>query len=115
MIDKDGLFVSHPIVAALAPKSLQCLSDDFQFSVRRLSLLVIHCSKDGFNVNPVSFAGPDFRHLPIRFIFLDQARTYLDPDHLTIVIVGDRKVIEGPIRALNLGPITVVPIDDLFR
>ncbi|MDO8680304.1 MAG: pitrilysin family protein [Acidobacteriota bacterium] len=43
------------------------------------------------------------------------AARYVQPDKMAIVVVGDRKVIEGPIRALNLGPITVVPIDDLFR
>lgn len=32
------------------------------------------------------------------------AMKYIDPSHLTVLIVGDRKSIEGPIRALNLGP-----------
>ncbi len=43
------------------------------------------------------------------------AARYVQPDKMAVVVVGDRKVIEGPIRALNLGPITMVPIDDLFR
>ena len=43
------------------------------------------------------------------------AARYVQPDKMAVVVVGDRKVIEGPIRALNLGSITVVPIDDLFR
>ncbi|MDQ6737347.1 MAG: insulinase family protein [Gemmatimonadota bacterium] len=30
---------------------------------------------------------------------------YIDPAHLTVLIVGDRKSIEAPIRALNIGPI----------
>jgi hypothetical protein len=34
---------------------------------------------------------------------------------MAVVVVGDLKVIEGPIRALNLGPITHVTIDSLFR
>ncbi len=42
------------------------------------------------------------------------ARTYIQPDRVAIVIVGDRKSIEAPIRALNLGPITVLTIDDVF-
>jgi len=33
------------------------------------------------------------------------AEKYIDPSHLTVLIVGDRKTIEGPIRALNIGPI----------
>ena len=43
------------------------------------------------------------------------AARYVQPEKMAVVVVGDRKVIEGPIRALNLGPITIVPIDDLFR
>ena len=39
---------------------------------------------------------------------------YVDPDHFTIVIVGDRKTIEPSIRALNLGSVKNVTIDELF-
>lgn len=35
------------------------------------------------------------------------ARRYIDPDHFAIVVVGDRALIEAPIRALNEGPISV--------
>jgi predicted Zn-dependent peptidase len=35
------------------------------------------------------------------------ARTYIDPDHFTIVVVGDRSQIEAGIRALNEGPIAL--------
>jgi zinc protease len=33
------------------------------------------------------------------------AEKYIDPSHLTVLIVGDRKAIEGPIKALNIGPV----------
>jgi zinc protease len=42
------------------------------------------------------------------------AQQYIQPDHLAIVIVGDRKTIGPPIRALNLGPIKEVSIDEVF-
>ena len=42
------------------------------------------------------------------------AQQYIGPDHLTIVIVGDRKTIEPSIRALNLGSITALSIDEVF-
>ena len=42
------------------------------------------------------------------------AQQYIGPDHLTIVIVGDRKTIEPSIRALNLGSITAMSIDEVF-
>lgn len=43
------------------------------------------------------------------------AARYIQPDKMAVVIVGDRKVIEGPIRQLNLGPVNFVTIDELFR
>src|SRR5438093_13463446 len=39
------------------------------------------------------------------------AQQYIHPDHLTIVIVGDRKTIVPSIRASNLGSIKDVSID----
>ena len=36
------------------------------------------------------------------------AKKYFDPDHLIIVIVGDRKQIEPGLRAANIAPIVVV-------
>ncbi len=39
------------------------------------------------------------------------AQRYVDPGHLAIVIVGDLKVIEPKIRALNLAPIEIRGID----
>ena len=42
------------------------------------------------------------------------ARTYIQPDKLAVVVVGDRKVIEPGIRALNLGPINALSIDEIF-
>jgi predicted Zn-dependent peptidase len=42
------------------------------------------------------------------------AQKYINPDRLAVVVVGDRKVIEPGIRALNLGPIKVMTIDEVF-
>jgi zinc protease len=43
------------------------------------------------------------------------AKTYLLMDRLAVVIVGDRATIEAPVRATNLGPVTIVPVDDVMR
>ncbi|MGE3190370.1 MAG: M16 family metallopeptidase [Vicinamibacterales bacterium] len=43
------------------------------------------------------------------------AARYVRPDRFAVVVVGDRSVIEPGIKALGLGPITVVPVDDLFK
>jgi predicted Zn-dependent peptidase len=36
------------------------------------------------------------------------ARQYIDADHLTILIVGDRSKIEAPVRATNVAPVVVL-------
>jgi hypothetical protein len=36
------------------------------------------------------------------------ARRYLDPAHLAIVIVGDRKQIEGPLTKTKIAPVVVI-------
>jgi len=43
------------------------------------------------------------------------ARSYIDPMKLAVIVVGDRKVIEPGIRALNLGPINIVTVDEIFQ
>jgi predicted Zn-dependent peptidase len=42
------------------------------------------------------------------------ARQYIDPDHLTMVIVGDRKSIEPGLRALKPGTIVVRDVRDVL-
>ncbi len=42
------------------------------------------------------------------------AQKYIKPDRLAVVVVGDLKVIEPGVRALNLGPIKVMTIDEVF-
>jgi zinc protease len=39
------------------------------------------------------------------------AQKYIDPDHLTIVIVGDRAKIEGPLAATKIAPIVWLDLD----
>ena len=43
------------------------------------------------------------------------ADQYIQPDKFAVVIVGDRKVIEPGIKALNLGPITVVESAEILK
>jgi zinc protease len=43
------------------------------------------------------------------------ADTYIQPDKFAVVIVGDRKVIEAGVRALNLGPLTIVEPSEIFK
>lgn len=43
------------------------------------------------------------------------AARHIQPDKMAVVVVGDLKSIEGPIRQLNLGPVNIVTVDELFR
>ena len=43
------------------------------------------------------------------------AERYIQPDKFAVVIVGDRKVIEPGITALNLGPIKAVEINEVMK
>ena len=42
------------------------------------------------------------------------ARKYIRPDRFAVVIVGDQKTIEPGIRALNLGPVNIMTVDQIF-
>jgi predicted Zn-dependent peptidase len=42
------------------------------------------------------------------------ADKYIQPDRFAVVIVGDRSKIEAPIKALNLGAINIITVDDVF-
>ena len=43
------------------------------------------------------------------------ANQYLQPDRFAVVVVGDLKKIEPGIRAANLGPIRIVPVDEILK
>jgi zinc protease len=42
---------------------------------------------------------------------LDVARRHINPAQLSVVVVGDAAKVEGPLRAANLAPLTVIPAD----
>src|SRR4051794_33891894 len=42
------------------------------------------------------------------------AQKYVQPGKFAVVVVGDLKTIEPGIRALNLGPVKVLTVDDVF-
>ena len=43
------------------------------------------------------------------------AQKYIQPDRFAVVVIGDRKIIEPSIRALNRGPIRVVSIPEIMK
>jgi len=43
------------------------------------------------------------------------ARKYIQPDRLAVVIVGDRQAIEPKVKALALGPVQALGVDDVIK
>lgn len=43
------------------------------------------------------------------------AREYIDPDRFAVVVVGDLSAIEQKVRALDLGPVRVVSLDEVMN
>jgi len=43
------------------------------------------------------------------------AERYIQPDKFAVVIVGDRKVVEPGIRALNLGPVKIIEPSEVMK
>jgi predicted Zn-dependent peptidase len=43
------------------------------------------------------------------------ADTHIQPDKFAVVIVGDRKAIEAGVKALNLGPMTIIEPSEIFK
>jgi predicted Zn-dependent peptidase len=43
------------------------------------------------------------------------AKQYVQPDKFAVIVVGDLSKIEAPIRAANLGPVRVVPVDEILK
>jgi predicted Zn-dependent peptidase len=70
--------------------------------------LVYHLSDDYFSKyvqNIQSVTAADVQRV---------AQKYIQPARFAVVITGDRKVIEPGIRALNLGPLKVMTVDEVF-
>lgn len=43
------------------------------------------------------------------------AKTYITPERFAVVVVGDLKTIEAGVRALNLGTVKIVPIEEILK
>mgnify|MGYP002629660203 CR=1 FL=1 len=114
-VELDGILTPVPADELAKAKNYVALGFPGEFETtgdlaRKLEEQVIHNLPDSTfsrfvsEVNAVTAAN----------VQLAAAR-YVQPDKMAVVVVGDRKVIEGPIRALNLGPLTIVTIDEVFR
>jgi zinc protease len=95
-------------IAVTFPKTFEA-TGRISTRLRALEALVVYGLPDDYYANYV----PAIR--AVRPADVERvAKQYMDPDHLTIVIVGDRKTIAPSIEALKLGSITDVSADEVF-
>lgn len=104
-VPADELARAKNYVALRFPGGFETTRD---ISRRLEDALVYHLPDDYFskyvqNIQAVTAA--DVQRVAVK---------YIEPGRFAVVIAGDRKVIEPSIRTLNLGPIKVLTVDDIF-
>jgi zinc protease len=102
-IGADELTKAKNYIALGFPAEFEATTD----LARQLEELVVYRLPDDYferyitNVIAVTAAG-------VR----SAAEKYIEPSRLAVVVVGDRKMIEPGVRALNLGPLRVMTVDE---
>jgi zinc protease len=103
-VDADELTKAKNYVALSFPSEFESIDD----LAAHLEELVVYKLPDDYfqryvaNIQAVTAAAVQ-----------KAAATYIQPRKFSIVVVGDRAVIEPKIRALNLGPIRVLTVDQV--
>jgi predicted Zn-dependent peptidase len=104
-VPEDELARAKNYVALRYPSQFEATSD---ISRQLENMLIYHLPDDYFskyvqNIQVVTAA--DVQRV---------AQKYIQPGRMVVVVTGDRKTIEPRIRALNLGPIKILTVDDVF-
>jgi predicted Zn-dependent peptidase len=111
----DGMGAPVPADELTRAKNLQALSFPGEFETAgnmtaRLAELVVYGLPDRYFDQYVQriqgVTGTDVQRA---------ARQYLASGQMIVVVAGDLATIEKPIRAANVGPVTVVPVDEVLR
>ncbi|MEO8257639.1 MAG: pitrilysin family protein [Acidobacteriota bacterium] len=104
-VPADELARAKNYVALRFPSGFEATSD----ISRRLEEVLIYRLPDDYFVNYVpnitAVTAADVQRV---------ARKYIQPGRFVVVVVGDRKVIEPGIRALNLGEVKTLTVDEVF-
>jgi predicted Zn-dependent peptidase len=104
-VPADELTRANNYVALRFPGTFETSGD---MSRRLEDLIVFHLQDDYFSKyvqNIQAVTAPEVQRV---------ASKYIMPTRFSVVVVGDLKTIESGIRALNLGPIKVMTVDDVF-
>jgi predicted Zn-dependent peptidase len=104
-IPQDELARAKNYVALRFPGTFEATGD---MSRRLEDMILFHLPDDYFTKyvqNIQGVAGADVQRVAAKYVL---------PSRVAVVVVGDLKTIEPRIRALNLGPIRVMTIDEVF-
>jgi zinc protease len=104
-VPPDELTRAKNYVAMRYPSGFETTSD---ISRRLEDALIYHLPDDYFSnyvQNIQAVTGADVQRV---------AGKYVRPDQAAVVVVGDLKTIEPGVRALNLGAVKVITIDEVF-
>jgi zinc protease len=104
-VPADELARARNYVSLRYPGTFETTGD---MSRRLEDMLVFHLPEDYFSKyvqNIESVTAADVQRV---------AQKYVLPAQFAVIVVGDRKTIEPGIRALNLGPIKIMSVDDVF-
>lgn len=105
-ISADELAKAKNYIALGFPAEFETATD----LSRRLEELIVYALPDNYferYVSTVMAVTPE----SVR----KAAEKYIDPSRLAVVVVGDRKTIEPGIRALNLGPVRVMSVEEALE
>ncbi|MBI3046794.1 MAG: insulinase family protein [Acidobacteria bacterium] len=103
-IAADELAKAKNFIALGFPAEFETITD----LARRLEELVVYRLPDDYFEQYV----PNV--LAVTAAVRQAAERYIQPSRFAVVVVGDRKTIEPGIRALNLGPVQVMTVDQVL-
>jgi predicted Zn-dependent peptidase len=104
-VPADELARAKNYVSLRYPGTFETTGD---MSRRLEDLIVFHLPDDFFSTyvrNIQAVTSADVQRV---------AQKYILPNRFAVVVVGDRTAIESGIRALNLGPVKIMTIDEVF-
>jgi predicted Zn-dependent peptidase len=104
-VSDEELERARSLLALGLPSAFETTGD---LTARLQDLIVYDLPKDYFETYVSSLRGVTAADLT------RVAREHIRPDRLSVVVVGDRKAIEAGIRALDLGAMTVLSVEDIL-
>jgi predicted Zn-dependent peptidase len=105
-VPADEIAKARNYLALSYPRDFETTRD---IAAQMATMFAYDLPEDFFNtyVQRIQAVTPDQVHAA--------AKKYVQPDKFAIVIVGDRKTIERPVKALNLGPVTFMTVEEAVK